>query len=97
MDVYHSIVDLQGPEARAGQTEMKVRSMQLTLEAALINGDATPSCSHGATEAIQLHGRWRGCWLLHHRVARCHRCHPGGYDPVPPVADQPKPLPAELR
>ena len=42
-----SIVDLQGPEARAAQTEMKVRSMRLTLEAALINGDATASQGRG--------------------------------------------------
>jgi hypothetical protein len=41
VDVDRSIVDLQGPEARASQVEMKVRSMRLTLEAALINGDAT--------------------------------------------------------
>jgi len=39
LDVDRSIVDLQGPEARAAQTEMKVRSMRLTLEAAIINGD----------------------------------------------------------
>ena len=38
LDVDRSIVDLQGPEARAAQTEMKVRSMRLTLEAAIING-----------------------------------------------------------
>ncbi len=41
LDVDRSIVDLQGPEARAAQTEMKVRSMRLTLEAAIINGDDT--------------------------------------------------------
>ena len=39
LDVDRSIVDLQGSEARAAQTEMKVRSMRLTLEAAIINGD----------------------------------------------------------
>ncbi len=43
VDVDRSIVDLQGPEARAAQTEMKVRSMRLTLEAALINGKDTAS------------------------------------------------------
>ncbi|MFN5160626.1 MAG: major capsid protein, partial [Cyanobacteriota bacterium] len=41
LDVDRSIVDLQGPEARAAQTEMKVRSMRLTLEAAIIKGDDT--------------------------------------------------------
>ena len=44
LDVDRSIVDLQGPEARAAQTEMKVRSMRLTLEAAIINGNR--SCCH---------------------------------------------------
>jgi hypothetical protein len=47
VDVDRSIVDLQGPEARASQVEMKVRSMRLTLEAALINGDATASQARG--------------------------------------------------
>ena len=41
LDGDRPIVDLQGPEARAAQTEMKVRSMRLTLEAAIINGDDT--------------------------------------------------------
>jgi hypothetical protein len=35
LDVDRSIVDLQGPEARAAQTEMKVRSMWLTTVALL--------------------------------------------------------------
>ena len=39
VDVDRSIVDLMGPEARASQIEMKVRSMRLTLEATVINGD----------------------------------------------------------
>jgi hypothetical protein len=47
VDVDRSIVDLQGPEARASQVEMKVRSMRLTLEAALINGDATANQGRG--------------------------------------------------
>jgi hypothetical protein len=41
LDVDRSIVDLNGPEARASQTEQKVRSMRMTLENALINGDAS--------------------------------------------------------
>ena len=40
VDVDRSIVDLMGPEARASQIEMKVRSMRLTLEATVINGDS---------------------------------------------------------
>jgi hypothetical protein len=47
VDVDRSIVDLQGPEARASQVEMKVRLMRLTLEATLINGDATASQARG--------------------------------------------------
>ena len=40
VDVDRSIVDLQGPEARASQVEMKVRSMRLTpgTDMALSNG-----------------------------------------------------------
>jgi hypothetical protein len=41
LDVDRSIVDLNGPEARASQTEQKVRSMRMTLENALVNGDAS--------------------------------------------------------
>ena len=47
VDVDRSIVDLQGPEARAAQVEMKVRSMRLTLESLLINGDATANQGRG--------------------------------------------------
>ena len=47
VDVDRAIVDLQGPDARASQIEMKVRSMRLTLEAALINGDAISSQGRG--------------------------------------------------
>lgn len=57
----------------------------------------TPSCSHYAIEAIEIHGPWRGAWLALGRLGRCHPWHPGGYDPVPPAANQPKPLPAETR
>ena len=39
LDVDRSIMDLNGPEARAGQTKQVVRSIRLTLEAAVINGD----------------------------------------------------------
>ena len=38
VDVDRSIVDLMGPEARASQIEMKVRSMRLTLDATLSGG-----------------------------------------------------------
>jgi hypothetical protein len=55
LDVDRSIVDLNGPESRASQTEMKVRSMRLTLEAAIINGDATfdPRAFNGLSRRLE--------------------------------------------
>ncbi|MDR0565353.1 MAG: membrane protein insertion efficiency factor YidD [Azoarcus sp.] len=44
----------------------------------------TPSCSHYALEALEVHGILKGAWLAVRRVARCHPWHPGGADPVPP-------------
>ena len=54
VDVDRSIVDLMGPEARASQIEMKVRSMRLTLEAAIINGDDTfdPRAFNGLSKRL---------------------------------------------
>ena len=58
LDVDRSIVDLNGPEARASQTEMKVRSMRMTLEAAIINGDATfdPRAFNGLSKRLPIGG-----------------------------------------
>lgn len=41
LDRDRSLVDRNGPEARASRTEQKPRSMRLTLEVAVINGAAT--------------------------------------------------------
>ena len=58
----------------------------------------TPTCSHYAAEAIDLHGA-RGVLLAAWRLLRCHPFSRGGFDPVPlphldfltPKAQSPKP------
>jgi hypothetical protein len=54
LDVDRSIVDMNGAEARASQTEQKVRSMRMTLEAAIINGDASfdPRAFNGLSKRL---------------------------------------------
>ena len=42
----------------------------------------TPTCSHYAAEAIELHGA-RGVLLAAWRLLRCHPFVRGGFDPVP--------------
>lgn len=44
----------------------------------------TPTCSHYAVEAIQVHGPFKGLWLAMKRIGRCHPWGGSGYDPVPP-------------
>ena len=49
----------------------------------------TPTCSHYAAEAIDLHGA-RGVLLAAGRLLRCHPFARGGFDPVPlPKSDIP--------
>jgi putative membrane protein insertion efficiency factor len=50
-----------------------------------------PSCSHYATDAVALHGPWRGSLLAARRLLRCHPWGGSGYDPVPadPVSGRP--------
>ncbi len=43
----------------------------------------SPTCSVYASEALRLHGLWRGTWLSLRRIVKCHPWHPGGHDPVP--------------
>ena len=44
----------------------------------------SPSCSTYALEALEVHGPFKGLYLLVRRIGRCHPFHPGGIDPVPP-------------
>ncbi len=46
-----------------------------------------PSCSSYALEAIEKHGAFKGSWYAIRRIGRCHPWNPGGYDPVPDVAE----------
>jgi putative membrane protein insertion efficiency factor len=48
-----------------------------------------PSCSHYALDALSAHGALRGSLLAGRRILRCNPWHPGGYDPVPPIAQPP--------
>ncbi|MGC9269767.1 membrane protein insertion efficiency factor YidD [Acidiphilium sp.] len=69
-----------------------VRAYQL-LASPLLGGQCRfyPSCSAYAMEALAMHGAARGSLLAAKRIFRCHPWHPGGIDPVPPVADQASP------
>lgn len=45
----------------------------------------TPSCSHYALEALQVHGLLRGAPMSAWRILRCNPLFPSGHDPVPPL------------
>ncbi len=47
-----------------------------------------PTCSRYALEAIARHGAFKGLYLAVRRLAKCHPFHPGGLDPVPPLAEE---------
>ena len=44
-----------------------------------------PSCSRYFSEAVEVHGVARGCWLGVKRIARCQPWGGSGPDPVPPA------------
>ncbi|MEF3307245.1 membrane protein insertion efficiency factor YidD [Paenibacillus sp. GYB003] len=46
-----------------------------------------PSCSAYALEAIDVYGPAKGSWMAVKRICKCHPFHPGGFDPVPPRAE----------
>ena len=48
----------------------------------------TPTCSHYAAQAIQLHGPIRGLGLAVRRILRCHPWGSSGFDPVPRPGEQ---------
>jgi putative membrane protein insertion efficiency factor len=66
-----------------------IRLYQITLSRVLPpTCRFVPSCSQYCYEAIARYGVWRGGWLAIKRVARCHPCNPGGYDPVPDLEEE---------
>jgi putative membrane protein insertion efficiency factor len=50
----------------------------------------TPTCSHYALEALDLHGAWKGGVLTVRRLCRCHPWGGQGFDPVPPRPERDK-------
>lgn len=47
-----------------------------------------PSCSNYARQSLEIHGFFRGLFLILKRICKCHPFHPGGYDPVPPLINR---------
>lgn len=46
-----------------------------------------PSCSTYTYQAVELWGARRGAWLALKRLLRCRPFSPGGWDPVPEIAE----------
>lgn len=46
-----------------------------------------PTCSEYASEALRIHGAFRGGSLVLRRISRCHPWGDSGYDPVPQPDD----------
>ena len=66
--------------------KLLVRSYQLILSPLLgVNCRFTPSCSHYAVEAINIHGSGKGSLLACKRLLRCQPFAKAGFDPVPPA------------
>ncbi|MBC8189840.1 MAG: membrane protein insertion efficiency factor YidD [Puniceicoccaceae bacterium] len=49
-----------------------------------------PTCSCYTREALLRHGFFLGVWLGLCRILRCHPWHPGGFDPVPDLKNEPR-------
>lgn len=61
-----------------------IRLYQLTLSSVMGRTCRhLPTCSEYASDAIRVHGAWRGLWLGLSRVSRCHPWGSEGFDPVP--------------
>ena len=43
----------------------------------------SPTCSHYAIEALEVHGLFKGSWIAIKRISKCHPWGGKGYDPVP--------------
>lgn len=61
-----------------------IRAYQKLLSPSLgRNCRYTPTCSHYAVDALEIHGLAKGSVMAVKRIARCQPLFEGGYDPVP--------------